>query len=105
MTTPANGRADDGDRLARTLELYRDLTVALSERIALLRSGSGGDAECKGAAGSVKEHRRALQSVLEIEASLGKRRNAWADGTAVELDLAAARAEIAARLLVWAGAA
>ena len=100
MTISANSRAADSDRLERTLELYRELTVALSDRLTLIKAGAGDGG--KDVETSVKEHRRSLQTVLELEASLGKRRNAWEDGAALELDLAAARAEIAARAARWA---
>jgi hypothetical protein len=100
MTISANSRANDSDRLERTLELYRDLTVALRDRLTLLKAGAGDSGKDVGV--SVKEHQRSLQTVLELEANLGKRRNAWEDGAALELDLAAARAEIAARLARWA---
>ena len=98
MNISAVDRADDeADRLERTLELYRDLTVALSDRIALLKAGTADDG--KGLGGDVKELQRALNTILEIEAGLGKRRKAWGG---VELDLDAARTEVAARLAVWA---
>jgi hypothetical protein len=100
MTSSAVDRAADSDRLERTLELYRDLTVALRDRITLLKSGA--QADCKDATGAVRDHHKALQTVLEIEASLGKRSKPWAEGAGLELDLVAARAEIAARLAVWA---
>ena len=40
MTNSADAAAD-GDRLDRTLELYRDLTVALRDRLTLLEAGTG----------------------------------------------------------------
>lgn len=91
--------------LEGSLELYRDLSVALRGMIARLKANAGGDAgEGKDAGKEVESalasHRKALQSVLDIEASFGKRKQAWADG-ASELDLDAARAEIAQRLAVW----
>jgi hypothetical protein len=95
LTISADDGAGDSDRLERTLELYRDLTLALRNRITLLKAGTADD--CKSLGGDVKAHERALQSVLEIEASLGKRRKAWGG---FELDLDAARAEIARRLAV-----
>jgi hypothetical protein len=98
LNISAVDRAGDSDRLARTLELYRDLTVALRDRITLLKAGTADDRKDLGR--EVKDHERALQSVLDIEASLGKRSRAWAAG-ASELDLGAARAEIAARVAVW----
>ena len=44
-----------------------------------------------------------LQTIIEIEASLGIRSRA-SDGAGGELDLGAARAEILARLAVWSDA-
>lgn len=96
------GRADE-NRLERNLELYRDLSMALQERIAFIRAG-GGDAGCKDTLDAVKAHQRALQTVLELEAGLVKKSKSWTDGGGGELDLAAARAEILARLAAWAGA-
>jgi hypothetical protein len=95
MTISANDRADDSDRLERTLELYRDLTVALRDRITLLKAGT--DGKCKDLGGDVKEHAKLLRTVLDIEARLGKR---YLRAGGVELDLEAARGEIAARVAV-----
>ncbi len=80
--------------------MYRDLTVALQVRITHLTSGNG-VADCKDLVSSVKEHSRALQSVLDIEASLDKRNRPIGEG-GEELDLSAARGEILARLALWA---
>ena len=101
MTISANGRAPSDDTLERSLELYRDLSVALSEKIAIFKSTGGDPVEKGGPVEAAKEHRKALQTVLDIEASLGKRSRAWIEGTSLELDLLAARAEIVARLAVW----
>jgi hypothetical protein len=95
------GRADE-DRLERNLELYRDLSVALRDQITRIKQG-GGDAACKDAVEAVKNHQKALQTVLDLEASLVKKHKPWTDGSGGELDLAAARAEILARLAAWAG--
>ena len=104
MTSSAVDRAAaDSDRLQRTLDLYRDLTMALRDRITQMEAGTGEDATCKDAVDTARDHRKALQTVLDIEASLGIRNRAWAGG-AGELDLDAARAEIVARLAVWAAA-
>lgn len=94
-------RADE-DRLERNLELYRDLTVALRDQITILRQG-GGDAGCKDVVDAVKSHHKALQTVLDLEASLVKKQKSWTDGSGGELDLVAARAEILARLAAWSG--
>ena len=92
-------RAADQDRLGRTLELYRDLTVALRGRITLLEAGTCDDGQC--AAAQAALHRKALQTVLDIEAGLAKRTGSTDGRASVELDLDAARAEIVARLAVW----
>lgn len=105
MTTAATDRESSGIMLEASLELYRDLSAALRGTIARLKASAGGDAgDDKDAGKQVEQmlgsHRKALQSVLDIEASFGKRKQAWADG-ASELDLDAARAEIAQRLALW----
>lgn len=91
--------------LEASLELYRDLSVALRGVITRLKATAGTNAGDAKEAGKEVElalasHRKALQTVIDIEASFGKRKQAWADG-ASELDLDAARAEIAQRLAVW----
>lgn len=97
--------------LEASLELYRDLSVALRGVIARLKTNAGGDAgdgvvdagkpgKSEGVDSILTAHRKALQHVLDLEASFGKRKQAWAGG-ASELDLDAARAEIAQRLAVW----
>lgn len=101
MTISASEQAADGDRLERSLELYRDLSVALRGKVAQLKAGTGGDAGCKDAEDALKAHNKALQTVLDAEAGLVRRNRAWAGGAGVELDLGAARAEIIARLAVW----
>jgi hypothetical protein len=101
MTISADAAADS-DRLERTLALYRDLTVALRDRITLLEAGTEGDGE--GIADTIREYRAALLTVLEHEASLGRRTEATDGGAGVALDLDAARAEIVERLAVWAAA-
>jgi hypothetical protein len=103
MAISADDRAADLDRLDRTLALYRDLTVALRDRVTLLEAETGKAADCNAAAKAVTDHHRALQTILQIEASLGIRSRA-SDGAGGELDLDAARAEILARLAVWSDA-
>ncbi len=90
-----------GDTLERTLELYRDLSVALQGRITLLKTSAGEDAGCKETVEALKAHQRALQTVLDLEAALVKRSRNWSDGGGSGLDLAAARAEIHERLALW----
>ena len=89
------------DRLERSLELYRDLSLALRERITQIRSGPSALQEEKQTADAVRAHHKALQSIIDIEASLGKYTEARGGGASAELDLGAARAEIAARLARW----
>jgi hypothetical protein len=82
--------------LGCTLELYRGLSVALSGQLKQLRAGDVSAA----AKVDPKGLQRALQSVLDAEANLVKRNRAGAGG--VEIDLDSARAEILARLALWA---
>lgn len=105
MTTAAFDRGASTSMLEASLELYRDLSVALRGLITRLKADAGmtaGDAKETGkeVESALASHRKALQTVLDLEASFGKRKQAWADG-ASELDLDAARAEIAERLAVW----
>lgn len=91
--------------LEASLELYRDLSVALRGMIARLKATAGNDVGAARETGKDVEsaltlYRKALQTIIDSEASFGKRRQAWADG-ASELDLDAARAEIAQRLALW----
>jgi hypothetical protein len=103
MAISADDRAADQDRLNRTLALYRDLTVALRDRVTLLKAAAGGEDDCKKVTAAVQDHHRTMQTILQIEASLGIRSRA-SDGAGGELDLGAARAEILARLAVWSDA-
>lgn len=104
MTLSASEDAADSDRLGRTLELYRDLSVALRGRIDQLKAGTAGKDEGKDAEDALKSYQKILQTVLDLEASLVRRREAGAAGAGAGLDLDAARAEILARLAVWAAA-
>jgi hypothetical protein len=104
MTSSAGEWAGDSDWLGRTFELYRDLSVALRDRITCLTEGVGEDADGrKTLAKSIKDYQRILQTVLDHEGKIGRRSREWAGGNG-ELDLDAARAEIVARLSVWAAA-
>ncbi len=102
MITSANDRSVDERRLETASGLYRDLSEALSARIAAITRDHGVDPDCTLIAGKLSGHRKALQSVIDIEASLGKRSNATDGGGGYELDLDGARAEIAARVARWA---
>lgn len=103
MTISALEEVRSSDLLGRNFKLYRDLSAALEDRIAQLKAGMDFDPACKDTLEAVKAQQRALQSVLELEASLVKRSRCWTDGGEFELDLDAARAEITARLAVWTG--
>ena len=46
MTHSASDGFDADDVLARNLGLYRDLSVALNDRVAVVKA-AGGDADCK----------------------------------------------------------
>lgn len=91
----------DGDKLLDAVDLYRDLSGALRQRISLLKSHVGEDPDCGEAVKALQSHQKALQTVLDIEERLGKRTNAGGAGGSVELDLDAAREEILARLARW----
>ena len=100
MTISASDAAADSERLERTLELYRDLSVALSGQIAQLKAATDGKLDGASADLALKLYSRAL-NVAEAEASLVKRSRAGS-GAGDVLDLDTARAEILARLAVWA---
>jgi hypothetical protein len=101
MTFSAGDQAAASNGLDRSLELYRDLSVALGGRIAQLKAGTDGDPVCGRSDRALNAHRKALQAVLDIEASLVKRSGAGAGGAGAELDLDGSRAEILARLAAW----
>ncbi len=91
------------DVLGRNFQLYRELSLALQDKVTRLKADKDTDPDCKNTLEAVKAHQRALQTVLELEASLVKRSRSWTDGGGVELDVGAARAEIRARLAAWTG--
>lgn len=104
MTISAAEELRSGDVLARNFEMYRDLSLALKERIARIKEGvEDDDPKCKATLDLLRDQSKALQTVLDLEASLVKRSKAWGDPGAGggELDLVAARAEIAQRLAAW----
>jgi hypothetical protein len=102
MTSSAVDRAADGERLVRAHGLYRDLTVALEDRITRLQAETGEEADCTGTRAVVRDHQSALQTLRDIEARLGTGRGTDTGGSTLDLD--AARVEIGARLAVWAAA-
>jgi hypothetical protein len=98
MTISASDAAADSQRLERSLELYRDLSLVLSGQIAQLKAATDSRLDGERIDLVLKLYSRAL-NVAEAEAGLAKRSRAGGGGA---LDLDAARAEILARLAVWA---
>ena len=91
----------DERRLANAIDLYRDLSEALTARLSAIRRHDPANDGAKGVGDSVRETHKALQTVLDYEARLGRRNGTDTGGGALELDLAGARAEILARLARW----
>jgi hypothetical protein len=91
MTISASEPAADGDLLARSLMLYRDLSGVLIGQIEQLKAGTAGEKEVREALGAF---RRISLAAIEAEAGLDKRNRAGGGGAGVELDLDAARAEV-----------
>jgi hypothetical protein len=102
MTISADFGFAARDVLARSLEEYRDLSLALKERITRLKADSPLGDDCKEHVAAATAHHKALQTVLDLEASLVKKCRSWTDGGGRDLDLAAARSEILERLALWA---
>lgn len=103
MTISASDDAAAGFWLGCTQKLYRDLSVALDVKIEQLKAGHGSKEDWKDCDEALKALQRTQQSLIEAEARLVKRTDARGAGAGVELDLDAARAEVVARLAVWAG--
>ena len=101
MTNSAHDRSRDAEKLLDAVDLYRDLSGALRQRITLLKLHIGEDPDCGEAVKALQSHQKALLTVLDIEERLGKKTNAGGVGGKVELDLDAARREILARLARW----
>jgi hypothetical protein len=100
MTISAKAEGLDGDTLARALDLYRDLSLALKRTVDDLAQTTGHSHDPRGHGDLIRRHERSLRSVLEFGASVEQRWNARGGGA--ELDLDAARAEIRARLARFA---
>lgn len=101
MTSSEFSESSGDDLVARALDLYRDLTVVLRNRITLLMSHEPHDQECKAAVDVVRSHYKALQTVLDLEANIEKRNFVDRSSGIGELDLETARAEIISRLDFW----
>lgn len=95
MDTPLSDAAVAERLIAHARKLYHDLTDELMNALELLRSGEV-DQEAKGRAETIRSHRKALQTVLEIEIQFVK--NAKEKGGPGAIDLEAARDEIFRRL-------
>lgn len=77
------------------IELYNDLSEELVAALKILRDG-GKDLEAKSRAETIKAHRKALQTIHEIELHIfGKPKQ---DGEVHEINLETARSEIFSRL-------
>jgi hypothetical protein len=101
MTISAGESAPDREVFERSIELYRDLSVALRERITHLKTEAGGSAGAQCRRELILRHQAVLQSVLDLEAGLGTRVGRSGEASGGELDLDAARTEIRARLALW----
>jgi hypothetical protein len=99
MTISASDEAGFSGKLERALELYRDLSVVLRGQIAQLEAARGDELQGRSADEVIRFYSRFMR-VADAEASLVTRTKAGSGG----LDLAAARAEVVARLAVRAAA-
>ncbi len=99
MTTPAKAVVRENDFLERTMDLYRDLSLALRKAIVDLQAEAATGEASRGHQDLIRSHQKCLQTVLDCEASLGKRIGTGGGGGGYDLD--AARAEIRARLAQW----
>lgn len=92
----------EAETLSESLELYRDLSEALRERIRVLKSNAREHAISRHSVDAIQAHFKALQTVIDLEDSLARQASNGREGSIEELDLNSARAEIASRLSVWA---
>lgn len=92
---------DDPDEedhlLIGAMGLYKSLHKALREAISLLEDANEPEGTAKAVGETIKSHRKALQSIIDIEVDLGKRNKNGA-ASSIELDMDAARAEIIGRV-------
>lgn len=93
---PNGDVGDIGQRLAKGARaLYADLTEQLHGTLAQLKRDYLTE-ESKGLADALKAHRKALQSLLDLELSFAK--SAEGTKTSNDLDLNAAKTEVLGRL-------
>jgi hypothetical protein len=102
MTLSARNGVTEASTLSESLELYHDLSDALRERISVLKSDTHADAAYRHSTDMIRAHYKALLTVIDLEESLAKHTTNSGERSPHELDLESARAEIAARLSVWA---
>ena len=96
METPLGDAALAAKLVVHARKLYQDLTEELQRALRQLQSGEE-DVNAKGRADVIRSHRKALQTVLDIELQFVKASKE--DGGARNgLDLEAARREIYRRL-------
>ncbi|MEM7523765.1 MAG: hypothetical protein AAF360_08435 [Pseudomonadota bacterium] len=95
MDTPLCDAATAARLLEHARKLYDDLSEELSLALDTLRSEQP-DPEAKGRAETIRSHRKALQTVLEIQIQFVKQNEER--GAPDAIDLQAARAEIIRRL-------
>lgn len=100
MTKQTENDRDDAGRLKNALTLYRSLSDALAAAITRLRVNAEGDKPDTGDAASlVKQHQKALQTVLDIETRYEEHRYGKQGGEQSRLlNLKAARDEVLGRL-------
>lgn len=95
MTIPS-GDAEAAERLlTHARQLYHNLAGELSKALRSI-GAEAEDGAAKGRADTIRAHRKALQTVLEIELQLVK--DAQREGAGHVIDLEAARAEVYRRL-------
>lgn len=101
MSVSAHNRVSEAETLTDTLELYRDLSAALRDRIEVLKSDRPSQDGCRSSIDTIQAHYKALHFLLELEDSIGRETLEKKEGSVEQLDLESARAEIAQRLSVW----
>ncbi|QIE54516.1 hypothetical protein G5B40_03145 [Pikeienuella piscinae] len=95
MTHPRIDAATAERLIAQARQLYQNLGYELAKAIRVLHSGAE-DLAAKGRAETLRAHRKALQTVLDLELQL--RKESQNPEKSNEIDLEAARDEIYRRL-------
>lgn len=95
MTKPNADRAAVARLIANARQLYQNLGTELAQALRTLNSGAE-DLAAKGRAETIRAHRKALQTILDLEAQF--EREHGKPEAANEIDLEAARREIYRRL-------